>query len=147
MHTSNKRWLLFCVAGIACCAAAGCGRRPTVSMTGVATLDGQPLPTGTIALIPLDRTGGPSVGAEIVDGRYDIPSDKGPLRGHKYRIEIRSIDPASGSTSNPLSRGLKVFLDRVPPAYNSESQLELAVPEDAADVRQDFELQSKMKRP
>jgi hypothetical protein len=86
------------------------------------------------------------VGAEIVQGRYEIPAIKGPRRGVKYRVEIRSLDPASGSKTDPLSGGtFPVYRDRVPPNYNSASQLTLSVPTDAAKVQQDFELVGKKK--
>jgi hypothetical protein len=146
MSIIRLRWsLLLCVSIITVSALAGCRRSNTVSMAGQITLDGVALPTGTIVLIPMAKDSGPSVGCAIVDGRYAIPADRGPWRGVKYRIEIRSIDPASGSTKNPLSRGRPVFEDRVPPMYNSESQLELAVPEDSSGIQKDFQLQGKKK--
>jgi hypothetical protein len=147
MSTSRKcRWMLFCVLGVAFGAVVGCGRSDTVSLAGNVSLDGRALPTGTIELIPMDRQSGPAVGGELSEGRYQIPADHGPRRGVKYRVEIRSIDPASASTTHPLSRGRPVCLDRVPPAYNSESQLTLSVPIDAGNLQQDFELQSKAKQ-
>ncbi len=135
MVNFNTRWRLFCELSLLSCAlvaAPGCWRSPTVSVTGQITLDGAALPTGTMALIPMDKKSGPSVGCEIVDGKYNIPANQGPLRGAKYRVEIRSMDLSSGSTKNPLSKGVyPVYQDRVPPIYNSESQLTLSVPEDA----------------
>jgi hypothetical protein len=126
----------------------GCGRSATVSLSGKATLDGQPLPTGTIILIPTNKAGGPSVGTGIVEGHYHIPAGKGLLRGHTYRVEIRSIDPASGAINKPPVQGLPeyvpsqklVYKDRVPPVFNSASQLTLAVPDDATTLQHDFEL-------
>jgi hypothetical protein len=139
------RWLpLLCASSIAFAGLVGCGRSPTVPMAGKITLEGIALPTGTIALTPIDNTVGPSVGCEIVEGRYSIAADRGPLRGGKYRVEIRSIDPDSGSTSDPRGGGrFPVFQDRVPAAYNSASQLTLSVPSDAASVQQDFNLDSR----
>ena len=146
MSNFSMRGHLLCALSVAFCAlltASGCQRSEKISMAGKITLDGVALPTGSISMIPLEK--GPSVGSEIVAGTYNIPTDHGPLRGAKYRVEIRSLDVSSGSTKNPLSGGtFPVYEDRVPPAYNSKSQLELSVPEDADDLLQeDFELQSQ----
>jgi hypothetical protein len=144
------RWCLRCVLSVAVCALAtvpGCRRSDTVSVFGQVTLDGAPLTTGTMAISPMDQTAGPAVGCEIVDGRYEIPATRGARRGTEYRVEIRSIDPSSGSTKDPRSGGVfPVYKDRIPPAYNSESQLTLSVSADADQVRQDFQLQSKVRR-
>jgi hypothetical protein len=123
--------------------APGCGRSPTVPLAGEITLDGAALPTGAIVLMPLDGKAGPSVGCGIVEGRYSIPAERGPLRGAKYRVEIRSIDPDSASKTDPRA----VFRDRVPAAYNSQSQLELTIPADCSSVQKDFPLQTQQHLP
>jgi hypothetical protein len=149
MSTICMRWRPTCILSIALCAltaATGCRRSDTVSASGHVTLDGAALPTGTIAMIPSDKNAGPSVGCEIVEGRYSIPAARGPLRGAKYRVEIRSVDPASGSTKDPLSGTYPVFRDRVPAAYNAASQLTLSVPDDAANLEQDFNLDSRARK-
>jgi hypothetical protein len=145
MNASYMRWnVLFLASSIALCAATGCRRSDAVSVTGQITLDGVVLPTGDVALIPIDKNTGPSVGCAIVDGRYSIPADRGAVRGAKYRVEIRSIDPASGSMKDHLGGGAyPVFRDRVPVAYNSESKLDLAIPEDSRGVQKDFDLKSR----
>jgi hypothetical protein len=150
MNRVSLRRQRSCVWSVTLCALAastGCRRSDTVSVTGQITLDGTALPTGTIVFTPIEKTAGPSVGCEIVDGRYSISADRGPLRGAKYRVEIRSIDPASGSTKDPRSGGVyPVFRDRVPTAYNAASQLMLAVPDEAANVQQDFDLDSRARQ-
>lgn len=147
MNTIGSRWYLCSVGSIALClliASHGCRRTDTVSVTGKIALDGAALPTGNLVLIPMDTRAGPSVGCAIVEGRYSIPADRGPRRGVMYRVEIRSIDPASGSTTDPRSGGVyPVFRDRVPAKYNSASQLTLSVPDDAANVQQDFDLDNQ----
>lgn len=147
INSSLMRCHLFCLVSIALCilaTATGCRRSDTISLTGQITLDGTALPTGNIVLIPMNKNSGPSVGCAIVEGCYSIPSDRGPLRGVKYRVEIRSIDPTSGSKSDPLSGGrYPVFRDRVPATFNSQSQLELAIPDDTTRLEKDFQLQGK----
>jgi hypothetical protein len=133
------------LAAVTLTSAGGCGRSDTVSIRGNVTLDTKLLATGDIEFVPDKGTGGPTVGGEIVDGTYDLPAIRGPRRGGKYRVEIRSLDRKSGSTTHPLSRGKMVFSDLIPPAYNTESQLTVSVPEDASDVEKDFDLQSSPK--
>ena len=99
---------------------------------------------GSIALIPLGKDGGPSVGGKVSEGRYEIAADKGPRRGVKYRVEFRSIDTSTGKPTP--GGGLPIYMDRVPPAYNSQSQLTLAVPADSGNLEKDFILDSKTKR-
>jgi hypothetical protein len=149
-HTRSLLWLL--VACFFTSAATGCRQRSTVPLSGNILLDARPLSTGTITLIPIDRAAGPSVGANIADGRYEVPAAKGPLKGQTYRVEIRSVDPASASTNKPNSQGLlqeplnlmkAVFKDRIPAAYNTKSQLTLSIPADAAVLQKDFELKSR----
>jgi len=149
MSVSSAPWRQ--LQGMTCimCALAaisGCGRSATVPMAGQVTLDGAALPSGEIVLIPMQTNAGPTVGAGISDeGRYEMPASHGPRRGGKYRVEIRSIDPSSGSTKHPLSRGKPVFLDRIPVEYNAESRLELSIPDDASDFQHDFNLTSDVK--
>lgn len=147
MNTIGSRWHLCCVGSIALCsliASTGCRRSDTVSVNGQLALDGVALPSGNLVLIPMNANAGPSVGCAIVEGRYSIPADRGPRRGVKYRVEIRSIDPDSGSTADPRSGGESpVFRDRVPAAYNSESQLDLVIPEDSTGLQKDFDLNSR----
>lgn len=146
MNTNCLRRDIHCVWGIALCvltAVAGCRRSDTVSVTGHIVLDDAALPTGTVVFAPIEKTAGPSVGCAVVEGCYNMPADRGPLRGGKYRVEIRSIDSDSGSTKDPRSGTLPVFRDRVPTKYNSMSQLTLSVPNDVADVQQDFSLDSR----
>jgi hypothetical protein len=144
LNSACIRWLLLlCALCSAFVVAVGCGRSPTVPLAGEITLDGAALPTGAIVLIPLDGKAGPSVGCGIVDGSYSIPADRGPLRGGKYRVEIRSIDPNSASMKDPFP----IFRDRVPAAYNSQSQLELTIPADCSSVQKDFPLQSQQQLP
>ena len=144
-----RRWqlggsILACVTVVA---TLGCSQSPTVPIAGRITLDGTPLPSGDIVLIPTQANGGPSIGGSITsDGTYNIPASQGPRRGGKYRVEIRSLDPESGSTKHPLSGTQPVYLDRVPTAYNANSELEITVPEDVKRLQQDFDLKKSSKR-
>jgi hypothetical protein len=65
---------------------------PTV--TGTVWLDKEPLPTGSIAWIPIEGTPGPGGGAGINnEGKYEI---RRGLRPGRYRVEIRSTRTLPG---------------------------------------------------
>src|SRR3954471_8085150 len=57
----------------------GCQRKDRLKVEGAETLDGQPIEKGQICFMPMDGTRGPTAGASILDGRYVINSEKGPM--------------------------------------------------------------------
>jgi hypothetical protein len=64
--------------------AAGCTeptRQDRGEVLGTVRLDGKPVAGGTIIFKPGPTTYGLSAVAEIVDGKYHIPVDKGPAVG------------------------------------------------------------------
>jgi hypothetical protein len=122
-------------------ATAGCGpATPNQRVFGRVTLDGAPIAKGIISLAPLEK--GPSAAAEIVDGRYDIGRDKGPLPG-QYKVSIsaqtgtgrQEKDPDSGET-------WEVMHEAIPERYNSRTELIMEVKSDG-DNEFDYALTSK----
>src|SRR5262245_56731717 len=88
--------LAFLLAGVALAALSGCGDpRNRQEVTGAVTLKGQPLDDGIIHFAPLDsqETGD---GAQIVNGTYRIPREKGLSPG-KYKVTIIGGDGRSGA--------------------------------------------------
>ncbi|MEO8494687.1 MAG: hypothetical protein ABI614_06435, partial [Planctomycetota bacterium] len=68
--------------------AAGCGGSANIPIKGEVTIDGQPVEgPATIVFYPEKGTESPSASGEIVDGKYEIPVDKGPSAG-LFRVEI-----------------------------------------------------------
>ena len=123
-----------------CCpwvAIAGCGRLSQTPVSGVVTVDSQPLVSGTIQIAPL---GGetPSQAAMIKDGKFETE-----LYKTKYKVQIfapqtsetpSNID-AKGPGSGPPTKEI------LPPRYNIDSKLELNVIGPTSDVT--FELTRK----
>jgi hypothetical protein len=68
-----------------CVAFLGCAP-PTSAANGQVTLDGRPLSEAVIVFIPL-HDGARKTGAEVVAGRYELPSRDG-LRPGCYRVEF-----------------------------------------------------------
>jgi len=129
-------WLrtgLLCVAGAL---IVGCGQSTgdRVPLSGEVTLDGEPLDQGSIEFHPegegLVLTGGP-----IQDGRFEIPAKQGAKPG-SYVVRIFSA--AEGAPVNPdqppgPEAVGQVSEERIPPQYNTDSELEVVVGEAGAD--------------
>jgi len=144
-------------------ALAGCGSGETlgVGVSGSVTYKGQPIKEGAISFIPMSGTNGPSGGANIDDGKYDIPRRAGLAPG-KYRVEIRAFEetgketakstqqsqmfgrPISEVTKDPraLEQMAKLKAERkniVPGRYNDNSELTKELSNES-QVTVDFEL-------
>jgi hypothetical protein len=95
---------------------------PTV--TGTVWLDNEPLPTGSIAWIPIEGTPGPGGGAGINnEGKYEI---KRGLRPGRYRVEIRSTRTLPGhQVLNPTipTELVDEEVSVIPEQYNTRSSL------------------------
>jgi hypothetical protein len=102
---------------------------PRQSIAGVIRLDGQLLPKGIVYYYPQVATSGRQAvmgGSMIRNGRFSIPRDLGLMPG-KYKVAIFSTivgrkkkdkDPAKAQPPEP---------ERIPPKYNSQTQLEIEV--------------------
>jgi hypothetical protein len=104
--------------------ALGCGGDANVGLdvNGSVTLDGKPLPSGTISFATAD---GKSLGtAEVSDGRYEIPAAAG-LQPGTYQVEILSVVPTGKTVKNPDFPGetIEEVRNVIPPRYNVKSEL------------------------
>ena len=123
--------------------SAGCGgsggpQRAAVS--GNVTLDGSPIPEGSINFYPTGASKGPSAGGEIHDGTYALAARQGPVVG-ACRVEIR----ATRKTGQKTSFGTKVadvVHQYVPAKYNTQSELTAEVAADGPN-QFDFSLSSR----
>lgn len=118
--------LLLAVAG--CGGDGGPARTPVV---GTITLDGKPLPSGTITFAPLE--GRTAATTEVKDGAFRIGSSGGPAPG-RYQVEIVSVAPTGKRVPHPdlPTETIEEVRNLVPPRYNAQSTL-------TADVRADGE--------
>ncbi len=134
------------VACIVLLFATGCGgesgpsRQPVV---GSVTLDGKPLPSGTITFLPSDQ--GPAASAELSEGGYRIDRDAGPAPGH-YTVEIVAVQPTGRRIRHPdlPSETTEEVRNVIPQQYNARTQLQVDVKPDAEN-RFDFELSSRQE--
>jgi hypothetical protein len=74
-------------------AIAGCGSKPIgESISGVITVDGQPMQEGLITFEPMERTTGPKISTMIDNGSYLISPTEG-IHAGIFRVEILGIPP------------------------------------------------------
>jgi hypothetical protein len=108
------------------CAALGCGDSgpPRASAGGVVKLDGQAIEEGSITFVPAEGTSGPTSGARITAGKYNIPKADGPLIG-RSKVEIRAWRKTGRQIPNPMSAGalMDEKVEAFPEHYNSASTL------------------------
>lgn len=88
------RRLAFNIAAVVLMSGCGSDEGPTrYTVSGVVTYDGAPVPAGFIIFEPDAARGnkGPGGGAEIRDGRFTTPRNKGTLGG-PYIVKIDGFD-------------------------------------------------------
>ena len=124
--------------------AAGCGRgdgRATVK--GNVWLDGAPLESGSIALVPSPGSSGVAAGGVIKNGTYSI-TKKGPLPG-EYQVQItawrKTGQMVPAPTIGPVAKEGEMVEQTeqyIPEKYNESSELTVEI--QPGHNRHDFEL-------
>ena len=128
-------WVVIaCVAPLAL-TLAGCGDAgpPRRAVAGSITLDGKPLPSGTIVFAPLD--GVTAAVADVTDGAYWIAPGKGPAAG-RYQVEVRAEASTGKRIPHPDLPGetIEEVRDLIPPRYNARTELGSEVRPGAANI-------------
>ncbi|MES2791274.1 MAG: hypothetical protein V4719_16785 [Planctomycetota bacterium] len=136
---------------IVVCSLSGCGGgvKGRSGVQGTVKFDGQPIPEGVIAFIPIGTTVGPSSGATIKNGKYSIAAEQGPVLG-THRVEItasrtsgtKQVKGLGEGTGGPSGGGSVTVLEMyIPAQYNKKSKLEFVVKAGSSDAN--FDLTSK----
>jgi hypothetical protein len=124
------------LAALLAFAIGGCAARtdqvdtqPRVEVSGTVTLDGKPLPAGTIQFDPEAGEAGASSAAEVAGGKFAIERSQGLVPG-KYRISIsshrpRQIKPDEDPGAAPAPRP-----ETIPARYNTRTTLSKEVTAD-----------------
>src|SRR5262245_18959841 len=128
-------------------AASGCNGSQRAAVKGKVTVDGFPLPEGTISFVG-DPSAGPSAGDRIANGEYSIPADMGPLPG-EYKVQIRAFRATGrkvwdgmGDDRAPASqkRMVEEMEPYLPAKYNDRTELRATIVGGKVNVC-DFDLQ------
>ncbi len=140
-HTASSRLLASALlfAGL----AQGCGGAREVGLVtveGVVTLNGLPLPDANVVFRP--AKGRPSIGRTDGEGRYQlafIEGRQGALPG-QHKVSISTfVEPNSDSSDPLLQKGRP---EQVPANYNTRTTLVADLSSDG-NVVQDFTLESR----
>jgi hypothetical protein len=115
---------------------------PRYSLSGVVTLDGAPVTAGTISFLP-DGHDGRVSGGQIVDGKYDIPSEYGPNAG-AYLVKVNWLRPTGKKTiDSDTQQEVDVVEETIPDRYHRKTELRVTVSDQPGVQAFDFELVSK----
>jgi hypothetical protein len=138
----NRLSFLTLTLTLAC--LAGCGKSSGIEkvvVTGMVTLDGQPIPNGEIRFIPASGTPGPISGGAIKEGQYVAQGRGGvPLGNHQVDIRayrVKAKGPGQAGSIDAEGGPAVQYLDA---KYNERTTLTAEI--DATTQTKDFELTS-----
>jgi len=110
-------------------------------VSGEVSYKGAPIKEGTIEFIPIEGTDGPTVGATIIDGAYDVPAAKGPLAAGTYRVKLWCMRDTGKFPPGPRYPKSTTIRESVfPSEYNIDSKLQVKIDANANPNRVDFHL-------
>jgi len=119
---------------------AGCGsRRPVVS--GVVTLDGQPLDNGTIQLVPVAGDGQTSAAILDAQGRYQMEASPTKMKVIISSSRVTGKRPAYEGV--PDSPWIETRDEVLPPRYSDRNKTELTITIVPGENKEDFHLKTK----
>ncbi|MEX0792679.1 MAG: hypothetical protein WD045_06055 [Pirellulaceae bacterium] len=131
MHINSLSWRFVSLWGCLTLALGlfGCGSRTDglITISGTVTLDGKPVPEGSVSLMPLDGKG-IAGGGTIAHGRYSADSSPGLMA-----VQINGIEKVEkeNPSAEEVARGLHIDQKQILPAsYNRQSQLRIEVSSD-----------------
>ncbi len=124
---------------------------PREAVSGVVTLDGQPLADGSILFAPQSAaTAGEtptSGGAQIKEGNFSIDQEKGLVPG-TYGVSIYAAGKRGGDQGKAAqpgaggNKGTDVAKELIPKRYNSNTELKVEIKKGGGNSSLKFELKS-----
>lgn len=102
---------------------AGCGDKKQAKVHGTVTYNGIPVEEGSISFFPEPGTESRKASAAILDGAFDIPTDRGPFPG-KFRVEITGVKK-TGKKIPSADPGIEIDerIELIPDKYHRNSTL------------------------
>lgn len=144
--STTTRCCALVVAGCLALVFSGCGKPASMRVWGQVTWEGKPVEGGSIVFSPVEDTPGPSTGANIVDGKYDVAEKGGPRPAGVYRVEITGVKKTGKKITPPKSEGNQLvdeLAPLIPPEYNTRSTLKVTISLDPKQNEIDFNLPVK----
>ncbi|WP_428305093.1 hypothetical protein [Lacipirellula sp.] len=125
------------IATLAC--VMGCGSQDPNrgEVTGIITVNGQPVAAGAVAFSPVDGQS-PTSGGKILDGKYTVQASTGTSR---VAIRVPQVVGEKKLYSTADSPVRPVMKETLPPEYNDRTTLTLEVK--PGDNEHNFDLQTK----
>jgi hypothetical protein len=109
--------------------AAGCSQSsdelPREPVSGMVTLDGESLASGTIQFSP-DGGAGSGAGGQIQDGQFSISRELGLVPG-KYKVAINAAGKRNQTKTNEPGKRSGFAPELIPSQYNSKTTLSAEV--------------------
>jgi hypothetical protein len=105
--TSMIRHLQYIIAIAMLVSVAACRKSDglqRVEVQGNVTYQGAPAEHGLITFRPATGSSGPAAGTGIINGKYFIPAEKGPVAG-PHEVEIKILEHG-GDAAKPAQSGL-----------------------------------------
>jgi hypothetical protein len=142
---SNVVFRLFLWTALLCVAGCGSDGPEIAEVSGLVTLDGQPVPGATITFFPENPEGSPSYGGTDQQGKYTLMFTRkkyGAMLG-KHRVEIETPRRSASEIAEMKAEGQEVP-DRpatIPKKYRQPGALTAEVNRGGNKI--DFELTSK----
>ena len=97
-------WIAVLVGVSDCHRSGGLSR---VEVRGNVTYEGSPVKHGMIVFRPANKSKGPSGGTAIVDGKFLLSADKGPIPG-PHEVELKIVDaPEKPATMKEPAQALQ----------------------------------------
>lgn len=131
-------WITACAIAVSGCANDGYKELGLVEVTGVVTLDGQPLPGAQVGFEGEDKR--VATGTTDASGKYSLMYDSntpGVMPGAKV---VRITTAAAEVEGGGAAEGETVAKETIPPRYNTSSELKAEV--SANNKKFDFDLKS-----
>jgi hypothetical protein len=94
MHHLNRLFWLTVLISVSACRNDDGRRR--VEVRGKVTYQDAPVERGLITFRPASGSRGPAAGTGIVDGKFLIPAEKGPIAG-PYEVEVKIVNAVHDS--------------------------------------------------
>jgi hypothetical protein len=111
-------------------AAAGCGVSDGLdrqAISGTVTWEGQPLERGAILFEPATNESGTPVGSTIRAGNFAVARNQGPVPGLYFVRIYASSGTQASPTSGQTERTPRPMVERLPAAYNAQTELRASV--------------------
>lgn len=129
--TTHSHWFYLLVV-LLTISFTGCGGGPApVGVSGTVTLDGEPLPEGTISFEPVSQTAGQRRDAMIENGAFVLPAEEGVLPGMEFKVEIKSFRTTGRKYPNAnAGASYDEVVQIIPAEYNTATTLRATISED-----------------